>query len=430
MAALAFLLSATPLLQGQAVPTASTHEARYNPGPSLPMIEGNLQYAISASELFQTGQNGVSGVTETTNLSGDVEYISPSSIHPTTLLYAGGVLFSSLASQGTQTYQSITASQGLVGHGWAVGVSDSFSFLPQSPTTGLVGIPGVGDIGLQPIPDPSLPAQSVLTNYGKRFSNSLGGNIERQLSGRNSISGSASHGVLHFIGTDYIGSQNLNSTQIGGQVSLNHQIDRRSSMSVGAQYSTFFYEANPTSFNSKGLSLQYTRQLSKTLNLQVSAGPQWISGFAAYDPTSPVVTQIPSRLTVQGSGGLSYTRKSGGASLSYARGVNSGSGLQPGAISDSVSASAQRSYGKLWATSLTGAYTHTTGLVLGGASSTFGGVQVNRRLTNAFSAFASYTGIHQSIDNSLAARNAFSGFSQVFAIGITFAPRQSRLGQF
>ena len=286
VAMLTALLGASGVLHGQATPTATSGEARYNPGPNLPLIEGNLQYALSASELIQTGLSGNSGAVASTNLSGDVEYLSTSTIHPSTLLYGGGVLFSNQSGQGTSTFQSVTASQGLVGGGWAVGVSDSLSYLPQSPTTGLVGIPGVGDIGLQPVPDPTLPAQSILTNYGKRVSNSVSGNVERQLGGRNSVSGSASYGILRFVGSNATGTTNLDSNQLSGEVGLNRRLNPRSSVSLSAQYATFSYQANPTSFTTRGLSLQFTRQLSRTLSLQASAGPQWVNGFGAVNPNS------------------------------------------------------------------------------------------------------------------------------------------------
>jgi hypothetical protein len=430
LAALTLLLSARSVLNAQALPTATAAEPRYNPGPTLPMIDGTFHYSLSASELFQTGLNSVPGLSATTNLSGNAEYVSPSLSHPTSLLYSGGILFSNATGQGTQTFQGVTLSQGIVGHGWSAGVSDTFSFLPQSPTTGLIGVPGIGDIGALPISDPSLPAQSVLTNYGKRISNTVSGNVSRRLTGRDSLSGSGSYGTLRFLGTDYTGGQNLNSNQISGSLSLNHQIDRRSSLSISAQYSTFSYGGNSTRFNSRGLSLQYSRTLTRSLSFSTSAGPQWVSAFTAYDPLTPLVVPVPSRLTVQATAGLSYVRRSSSANLAYSRGVNSGSGVQTGAISDSISASVQRSFNRDWAGSLSGAYTRTSGLVNTDISSVFGGVQVNRRLTNNLSAFAGYTGIHQSYNNTLATRNAFNGFSQVFSIGITFSPRQSRLGQF
>ena len=436
MAGLALLLAVSLSASGQATPTASSDTPRYNPGPSLPLIDGNLQYAVTGSEIFQGEAYGQSGFGATTNMSGDVEYLSPSQVHPFTLLYAGGVLFSTYAGQGVSGYQSLSVSQGLVGRGWAIGVSDSMSLLPQSPTTGLSGIPGVGDLGLQSTTDPLVPAQYVLTNYGRRIMNNLSGNVERQLTNRTSLSGTGSYGILRFLGDD---PQGLNSTQVGGSAGFNHLLNRRSSYGAGVQYSSFTYTSNPTSFNSFGVNLHYTRQLSKTIGLQVSAGPQWVSGFEAVPVTSPglpttgfsIIEPVPSRLGVQTSVGLSIARKTVNFGVNYNHGVNSGSGVQTGAISDSFSASGARAYGKMWATTASFAYTRTAGLVDNNISSTvFGGLQVSRRLTNTLSGFASYTGVNQLANPTLASRNAFSGFTQSFSIGITFAPRMTRLSQF
>lgn len=449
LAAIAIFLGVTTASHGQATPAATSSAPRYNPGPSLPLIDGSLQYALTGSEIIELGQNGVSGVTATTNLSGDVEYLSTSTEHPFTMLYAGGVLFSSQAGEGTSTFQNFTVSQGFVIHAWAFGVADSVAFLPQSPTTGLSGIPGVGDLGLQPAPDPLAPAQSVLTNYGDRISNTVSGNVERRITGRTSLSGSGSYGILHFLGNDNSG---LDSTQIGGQAGINYQLNHRSSVGVNAQYSTFSYSSNTSSFSSRGVSLQYSRQLTKTMALEASAGPMWVSGFEAEPVGTPVhqfvpgsanafailrpeattaIVTVPSRLTVAASVSLSYSRKSISYAVGYNHGVNSGSGVQTGAISDGVSASAQRTYGRRWAASLTASFTRTSGLVNGNISSTeYGGAQVNRRLASKLSGFISYTAIHQSVDQALAAQNAFNGFSQSFSLGITFTPRLARLGQF
>jgi hypothetical protein len=450
MAALAMFLAVNAASHGQATPAAVAAAPRYNPGPNLPLIDGNIQYALSGSEIIQLGANGESGTSSTTSLSGDVEYLSTSAEHPFTMLYAGGVLFSSLAGQSTGVFQTLSISQGLVTHGWAMGVSDSVAYLPQSPTTGLSGIPGVGDLGLQPIADPLLPAQSVLTNYAKRVSNSLSGNIERRLSGRTSISGTGSYGILRFVGNDNSG---LDSTQIGGQAGINYLLDRRSSVSANVQYSTFSYTSNASSFNTRGLNLQYSRQLTKTISMDASVGPQWVSGFEAEPVGTPLheflpgsvnafaivrpadttttTVPVPSRLGLATNVGLSIALKSMTAGISYSHGVNGGSGIQTGAIADNFAVSAQRTYGRKWSASITGAYTRTSGLVDDNiSSSVYGGVQANRRLTSTLSAFLSYTGIHQAVDSTLAAQNAFNGFTQSFSIGITFAPRMARLGQF
>ena len=433
IATLIFLLGANVLLQAQAIPTGTAAEPRYNPGPTLPSIDGNIQYAISLGETAQSGYFGSQGWTYTTNLSGDVEYIGRSTVRPFSMLYAGGVLLSTYTNAQTQFYQSLTISQGFVGHGWAVGFSDSVSYLPQSPTTGLAGIPGVGDLGFQPTPDPTAPAQSVLTNYGKRLTNTASGNIERELNARTSISGTGSYGILRFLG-DNVPSSNLattalDSTQITGNVSLNRRLSVRSNASVSAYYSTFSYGNNTTSFNSKGINVTFNRQMTKALSLSLSAGPQINSAYTAV--TSFGNIRVPGSLNASVNAGLSYTRKFTSASLGYSRGINAGSGVQPGARSDSVSGSLQHTIGRDWSLGFTGAFTQTTGLALTGTTnSVFGGTQLSRRFLKSFSAYVGYTGIHQSIPAQLAGQSAFSGFSQAVSAGITFSPRAARLGQF
>ena len=49
---------------------------------------------------------------------------------------------------------NMSVSQGYIARNWVFNISDSFSFLPQSPTTGLSGIAGVGDLGSTPVQGP------------------------------------------------------------------------------------------------------------------------------------------------------------------------------------------------------------------------------------------------------------------------------------
>jgi hypothetical protein len=151
-------------------------------------------------------------------------------------------------------------------------------------------------------------------------------------------------------------------------------------------------------------------------------------------------------LTVAGNLSLDYARQFTTMSIDYSRGVNGGSGVQPGALSDQVTASLARTYGRDWVASFNGNYTHSSGLVqkpiLGGnplfpflyaggdTNLAYGGAQLTRRLTESLSAFVNYDLQHQSIDSSLAAQHAFSGLTQTFGIGISFSPRSTPLGQF
>jgi hypothetical protein len=204
-------------------------------------------------------------------------------------------------------------------------------------------------------------------------------------------------------------------------------------VSVNATYSTFSYTNNSSSFNTRGLNFGYNRQLSKELSFEASAGPQWVNSFIA-DPTlTGVSTPIasPARLNAAANASLSYTHKHMNASAGYSRGVNAGSGVQVGGLSDSISAQVQRNWGRSWAAALSAGYSRTTGLVVNGTtSSLYTGAQVSRGLGRNFSVYGSYTAIHQSIPASLLNQNAFSGLTQSVGVGVTFSPRTARLGQF
>jgi hypothetical protein len=359
---------------------------------------------------------------------------------PFSLLYSGGVLFGTGASQGTTTYQNIAASQSLIRGKWVFNVSNSFSFLPQSPTTGYSGIAGVGDLGTTPVLGPSSgPAGGVLTYAANRISNSLTGTVERRLTGATSLTGSANWSVLRFLDN----SAGLNTSQISGQVGVNHRIDARNSMGVNAAYSTyttdendFFGQIGGSSFQTRGLNFTYTRLWTRALSTDVSVGPQWINSSAG--------TLLQDQVTVAVSAGATYHRKLTTMGVRYSRGANAGSGVQSGAFADSVSGFVGHPLGRNWMGSVTGSFTHTSQLLslapVNGVTipttanesykTVYGGAQLTRVLGRSWSCFANYTAQNQSIDNVFAGQNVFSGFSQTFGFGITFAPRSTRLGEF
>jgi hypothetical protein len=432
------MLLASATLYGQAVPTA---EASTGSGPTLSWIDGTVHYSLSAAELIQDGLYGGAGnITTATNLSGNVGYASMSKETPFSMIYAGGVLFGNGGGQGTMTYQNISASQGLIRGRRILNLSDSFSFLPQSPTTGYSGIAGVGDLGTTPISGPSEgPAGGVLTYSGNRISNSLTGSITRRLTGATSLSGSSSWAILHFLDAN----AGLNTTQIMGEVGLSHRIDARDTAGVNAVYTTYTTDGNGLlppgsnpSFNTRALNFTYSRMWTRALFMDASVGPQWIGSSDA--------TVLPSEVNMSASVGFTYNRKQTSMGVHYFRGVNAGSGVQTGSLSDSISASVGHPVTRNWMGSVNASFVRSSGLLslppVAGAplpSSTsesyrtfYGGAQLTRSLGRSWSCFASYNAQDQSTTSTTAGQNAFSGFSQTFGIGITFAPRSTRLGEF
>lgn len=433
----ALLLTVSSISQGQAVPTASTSMAPSSSGLNFSPLDGVFHYALTGSEIAQRGYYSSSAWTYSTVLSGDAAYTAKSSVRPFNMVFAGGVSLANQSGQSTTSFWNVAASQGYVTRSWIFNIADSFSFLPQSPTTGLSGIPGVGDLGAIPVQGPvEGPAGGVFSNAGNRIGNTLSGGVERQIDHATSISGNGSWSVLRFLGNS-TNSGAIDNTQYSGTVGLNRRLDARSSVSVNGVYSAFVYTVPPggllqPDIETRGVNLSYQRLLSRSLSVTVSAGPQWVN--SSYN------LLIPPALNLAASAGLSYSRGFTNASVGYSRGVNGGSGVLPGALSDSVSGSLGHSYGHNWVASINAAYTHTSGLTqLTGIptapthlvyNTVFGGVQVTRRISEHLSGYLSYEAQNQSNNYSSGAGNALNGTSHTFGIGISFSPRSTRLGQF
>jgi hypothetical protein len=450
IAIFALLVTGSSISHGQAVPTATTSMVPGSSGLSFYPLDGVFHYALSASEIAQLGYYGPSQATYSTVLSGNAAYTAKSEVRPFSMIFAGGVSLTNQSNQGTSSFWNVAASQGFVTRSWIFNISDSFNFLPQSPTTGLSGIAGVGDLGAIPVQGPVAgPAGGVLSNAGNRIGNSLSGSVERQLDHATSISGNGSWSVLTYLGQG-ANTGAINNSQVSGTVGLNRRLDARSSVSLNAVYSTFSYSGQGTgsaypNVETRSLNVSYSRLLSRSFSVSASAGPQWVSSSDS--------TLIPSNIDFSGSAGITYSRGLTNASVSYSRGVNGGSGVLPGALSDSVTASVGRSYGRNWVASINAAYTHTAGLtqLINGIPSApingvlsaptnlvydtvFGGAQVTRRISAHLSGYFSYEAQNQSNNFSVPGQsvpqNALNGTSQTFGIGITFSPRSTRLGQF
>lgn len=421
---LSFLLSASAATS-QAMP-ADTGATPPGIGFSLPRIGGTLTYGITGSELFSNGFYNNSGVDFTTNISGDVAYVSKSQFHPFSAVYNGGILIAN-SNQPNTFYQGLSFSQVLSTKSWNIVLADSISYLPQSPVSGLSGIPGAGDVGVDPITVGPNSGIGILTDYGPRVSNTFSGTVSRVLTGRISAQGSGVIGVQRFVGDN--SESGLNSTTYGASGGLSYALSARDSLGANYNYSSFTYSGSPYSFDSQGATIQYSRQWSRRLTSSFYFGPQIIGGSsAAYSGTS-----------VQFSGGAtaSYASRLVSYSLSYSRGVNNGSGVIPGAFSDNIVLAAHRQFGRDWAVSGDLGYSRSRSLpnfnlyAFSGNSVSFSG-QGTRALGRYFSCFLGYTLERQSngaTGNAFGPQNAFSGLYEVGSIGITYSPRNILLNK-
>lgn len=420
------LAAAAAGAQASAPATASTVSNTMptpNFGFALPSRLGTLSYAVSASELVETGYRHGSTGTSTVG-SGDLAYLSNSERNPfSAVISAGYIVNASGSGASSSGFANLAASQVLRTRSWVFVASDAVSYLPQSPTTGLSGIPGVGDIGGLPVQTGLGPNQSILTVAGTRVSNGLSGSATWQLTSKTDLQGSASWQLFRFVGDAPPG---FNTNGYAASFGPDHRIDARDSVSAVAFYSRQEYpDFSGARVETEGVNLGFTRAWTRALSTSVSAGPMSTHG--------QTFVRIPASVNVGVTASLSYAGRLNGLNVGYTRAVNGGSGVIFGAISDTVAAGFSHPFSREWLFGVNGSYSRSVALapILGALPKTnteYGGAQLSRRLTESLSVYASYTAVEQSasgfsgLSQLLGFAQPFNGFNNIGSVGITFAP--------
>lgn len=396
-------------------------------GFQLPQLNGSFNYSLSASELISSSFYGSRGVEATTSLSGAATYLSSNTRRPFSAIYSGGVLLAN-SGQPTTTYQSLALSQGYVTKNWNFDVQDQVSYLPESPVNGLSGIPGVGDLGINPIPIGADAGLGILTSYGPRVSNTASGSASRFIGKRVSAQASGYYSIQRFIGDN--SNLAVDSSSDGGTGGVTYHFDGRSSMALNYSYTQFNYTGTQYAFTTQSGTVDYTRHWTRRFLTDVYAGPQHI---ASADPAFGA----PSTQITAGAA-ASYDGRSAFYTLSYTRGVNNGSGAVIGSFSDNIVAAARHQFGRRWGASASLGYSRSTGLpslnvVNFSNSSVELGGQAVHTLGRKLSAYASYTVEHQTTSGNVPlvnglnvanGSNLFSGFYQILGVGISYSPGQ------
>jgi len=423
---LLFSCCLSPSLFAQASPTVAPAITSPGtvPGAQMFHTSGEFNYSLTASESYISGYQG-SGSGASTNLSGQATYVSNSETHPTSLLYSGGYFFGNGSDINSSSYQSLGVSQILRARRWRLGVSDVITYLPSSPLYSVSGVPFSGDVGTSPISTGQVPTQSILTNYGEQVSNTVSGSVSRDLTGKAFIEGYTAYTVQRFLQTG------LNNNDLLASGSLGHRFSVRDSVAASYTYGQYSFAQSVAGiqdfqFVSHGVSANYSHAFSRKLAIELSAGPQWISS------NTPSV--LPDRVLFTSAVSLSYTGERTRASAGYSRSPNIGSGVLLGALSDNVNFSMQHVFSRDWSGGLTANYGRASGLAaLPGENiitdSFYGGVQANRRISENFTAFASYSVATQSAGSQAVSRNAFDGTAHIVTVGITFSPHTRHVGR-
>jgi hypothetical protein len=375
----------------------------------------SLNYALRYA---QTGyiSSGSLGNSQYAVASGNLGYINGSERLPFTADFGGGYDWKiSGTSYATGLFENLWLSQGIVRRNWKVLLNDSVSYLPQTPTTGFSGIPGIGEpIG---VPNPAPPSsQSILTLNTHVVNNVARGEYEHSLNYATSLSAAGSYDLLR-----YPDGNGLDTNDETGDAALAWRLNGRNLLSGTYVYSDFSYPGYNVTFETNTGLFGYQYKWSRNLSTNVSVGPQWIS--------SSETSVVPPSTNVAASAAINYTLRFTSASLTYSRGTNGGSGYLLGAESDSVIGNFSREFGKNLTIGLTGGYQRTAGLNNNGVTSAnYGGAEATWRIGRDIIVFANYTGTDQWSTSTLPA-NALNQLMQVVGFGIGYSPRETHFKQ-
>lgn len=421
----------------QALPAAEA--SPISTGFSLPVTSGSLTYALSGSETVNWGFFSNSTETESTNVSGDLGYISNSKRDPFSAVLSGGHSFGT-GGQPNYNFASAGLSQVIAIKHWTYVLSDNVSYLPESPAIGFGGLPGLGDIGISPVLLGVIPtstiaptAQGVLTNYATRVDNSASGSFSRDFTAKTNIRGSAAYVISRFTqDSPQPRNSGLDSNGITGGGGIFHAYSPRTTVGGNFEYSDYSFVGHTQGvpapdFKTQTASLNFQHQYTRKFLLNAAGGPQWTTIDLGTRSTS---------LDVFVNVGASYKGERTQSTLTFVRSTNAGYGVIGGGRSNSVSYVGTRKFGGggLWAGSLDASYSDTKSLATSLLPSYqfhtgVVGVQVSRALPHSLSIFGSYSLENQSDHGPfLTLLDAFSGRYQSLSFGITYSPMPIHVG--
>jgi hypothetical protein len=410
-----FFLSASFAARAQVAPEAT--------GPATAAAGGRLQYALRYSETGQFSSSLSNWQTSTT--SGSLTYGNKGERVPFLIDYAGGYTWTLTGPNydGGQ-FHRLFISQGINSRQWKFVLSDDFSFLPQSPTTGFSGIPGIGEPIGGTNPAPPSNSQSILTVDTHALYNTAMGGLEHGFNGTTAIKVGGGWSMLRFLNND---GQDTNT--LLGTAKLTRRFNARNTLTADYEFNQFTYPGlvlvaypgQSLSFVTNSALIGYRREWTRNLITTIAAGPQFIN--------SSQTALVPASANIAANASVDYKLRFANANLGYSRSVNGGAGYLVGGEYSSISGGLSKDFGTSMTVGLSGGWEQTSTLNNNGATdATYGGAQATYHLGRNLIFFANYTGTNQSTSVALPS-NALNQLLQIVGFGVGFSPRETHRNQ-
>jgi len=331
-------------------------------------------------------------VSTLSSITGELELRRVARDREFTMRYQGGGVFyengSSIAglNQRNSTFQRLGLTQKLNSGRWSLFFSDEAAYTSSSTLGGglnsgaaFLGPASLaGGSSLAGLNSTLLPSQNLLTQVGSQISNSAVVETDYHLDRRSTVTVTGNYSILRSPDGNLIGSN-----QEGVNVGYNRVLTARDTVGISYGFTQFGYQDLDIRMRNHSAQLLYGRRVTGRLSLQVGAG----GGITQVH--SAVLSQNLTLWHAQAN--LHYVVHRTDFTASYARSVNSGSGVLLGANSDVVSGGFSRPFLRRWLANTTVGYSRNSALIAGATYSTFSAnAGVQRRLGMYSGIFASY----------------------------------------
>lgn len=428
------LFAAAVPLEAQVVPEATS--------PRTIPINGNLSYSARYSQTDDTYPGGHGG--QVAVLSGDFSYSTNSERKPFTVTFGGGDSWIiSGTPYNTGPYENLALSQGLVGEHWSIQLSDNVNYRTGAPVVGFAGVPGTGE----PITGPTPPTnETILTLNASVVDNDANVEYNYKLNAFSTVSAGGGYTVMN-----YPNGNGIDIDSVLANLEWTQRLNARNTLLGQYAYDHFSYPNADSSFDLNTPTVQWQHTWTRTINSNISVGPQWLSssGSSSTGTGQTGIGPVQSSTGVSIDASVADNTRMGGATLAYQRGANGGGGYLYGGKIENVNATFNHQFGRQvesqFTLEFTGGYRHTSSLIsptanggtggsalgayTGDISSDYGSVQATRALGRYFSVNASFTATEQSLQsqNTPVTGNALNGLWRVISFGFGYTPQPIHL---
>jgi hypothetical protein len=391
---------------------------------SLAHVHNIFDPSISVSQLgllSPPAAPGQSNFTGSTLVGGIMNFSRNWGQYHFTAAYNGGETFTEGIGSAQSFFHDLILSQEIDWGRWHVILRDDFVASPGAAFTNTgMGGPGLSaqffttlGSSLTSIGQSFVPGETIQTGIATRFRNASLGQASYSFSRRAAFTVSGSYGFLTFPEAGYFSSRMYNA-----QAGYDYLLDPSNSVAILGSYGKIDYTGTSISTTSYAAALAYGRKITGRMAFQVEAGPEQIRSINAAGPYQLWFLSANSN--------LGYEWRRGGVTLSFARGLNSGSGVFLGETGNTFTGSGHYEFSRAWTGTVNSGYGISTSLAPAGVATTrfdnwYIGANLGRRLGPHIQFNFNY-GLEEQIGNAVCPVTScgVNGFQQTFGMTVNW----------